>query len=193
MLINRQDWAVTWTVDEPMARSCHALAHDGRVWLVDPLTDDEALTAAEALGDVAGVIQLLDRHNRDCAELARRYGVPHLRLPEQLPDTPFEVLKTVWLPGWRELALWWPAQAALVVSEAVGTGAYFALAGRPAGIHPMLRPHPPGALREHRPDHLLVGHGPSLHEGAAAALDEALARSWRDIPRVPLAMVRAYR
>ena len=127
-----------------MARSCHALAHEGRVWLVDPLTDDEALDAAEALGEVAGVIQLLDRHNRDCEALARRYDVPHLRLPEQLPDTPFEVLRTVWLPGWRELALWLPSQSALVVSEAVGTGAYFALAGKPAGIHPMLRLRPPG-------------------------------------------------
>jgi len=176
-----------------MARSCHAIASDGRVWLVDPVTDDEALDAAEALGDVAGVIQLLDRHNRDCTSLARRYDVPHLRLPEQLPDAPFAVLKTVWLPGWRELALWLPSQSALVVSEAVGTGAYFALAGRPAGIHPMLRLRPPGALRSHRPRHLMVGHGPTLHEGAAEALDEALARSLKDIPRVPAAMVRAYR
>jgi len=175
-----------------MARSCHALAHEGRVWLVDPVTDDEALDAAEALGDMAGVIQLLDRHNRDCEALARRYDVPHLRLPEQLPDTPFEVLRTVWLPGWRELALWLPGQSALVVSEAVGTGAYFAL-GRRAGIHPMLRLRPPGVLRRHRPRHLMVGHGPSLHEGAADALDEALSRSLIDIPRVPAAMVRAYR
>ena len=138
---------MTWTVDEPMARSCHAIAHEGRVWLVDPLTDEEALDAAEALGPIAGVIQLLDRHDRDSETLARRYGVPHLRLPEQLPDTPFAVLKMVWLPGWRELALWLPSQSALVVAESVGTGAYFALAGRPAGIHPMLRLRPPGALR----------------------------------------------
>ena len=176
-----------------MARSCHAIAHEGRVWLVDPLTDDEALDAAEALGQIAGVIQLLDRHDRDSETLARRYDVPYLRLPEQLPDTPFAVSRMVWLPGWRELSLWLPSQSALVVAESVGTGAYFALAGRPAGIHPMLRLRPPGGLRAHRPRHLMVGHGPSLHEGAAEALDEALARSVKDIPRVPAAMVRAYR
>ena len=176
-----------------MARACHALAHEGRVWLVDPLTDDQALEAAEALGELEGVIQLLDRHDRDCEALARRYGVPHLRLPEQLPDTPFEVSRMVWLPGWRELSLWLPSQSALVVAESVGTGAYFALAGKPAGIHPMLRLRPPGELRRHRPRHLMVGHGPTLHDGAAAALDEALQRSLRDIPRVPAAMVSAYR
>lgn len=188
-----QDWAVTWTVQEPMARSCHALAHEGRVWLVDPLTDDEALDAAESLGQVAGVLQLLDRHARDCEALARRYDVPHLRLPEQLPDTPFQVSRMVWLPGWRELSLWVPAQSALVVAESAGTGAYFALAGKPAGIHPMLRLRPPGELRRHRPRHLMTGHGPSLHDGAADALDEALSRSITDIPRVPAAMVSAYR
>ncbi len=176
-----------------MARSCHALAHEGRVWLVDPLTDDAALDAAEALGQVAGVLQLLDRHARDCEALARRYDVPHLRLPEQLPDTPFQVRRAVWLPGWRELSLWLPGQSALVVAESIGTGAYFALAGKPAGIHPMLRLRPPGVLREHRPRHLLVGHGPSLHERAAEALDQALQRSVRDIPRVPAAVLRAYR
>ena len=34
-------------------------------------------TAPPALGEIAGVLQLLDRHNRDCAPLAERFGVPH--------------------------------------------------------------------------------------------------------------------
>ena len=79
-----QAWAVTWTAEEPMQRSSHALAHEGRVWLVDPIADEPALRAAEALGEVVAVVQLLDRHPRSCAGLAKRYGVPHLRLPEAL-------------------------------------------------------------------------------------------------------------
>lgn len=187
-----QAWAVTWTAEEPMQRSSHALAHEGRVWLVDPIADEPALRAAEALGEVVAVVQLLDRHPRSCAGLAKRYGVPHLRLPEALPDSPFELRRMLCVPTWREIALWWPERRTLVVAETVGTGPYFALGGRPLGVHPFLRAKPPGPLRDFEPEHLLVGHGAALHERAAPALTEALERSRRDIPRVPLAMVRAY-
>jgi hypothetical protein len=185
-------WAVTWTAhDEPMERSAHALADEGRVWLVDPMADDAALAAAEALGKVVGVLQLLDRHPRDCVSLARRYGVPHLRLPEQLPDSPFEVRRVVWAPGWREVSLWWPGRETYVVPEAVGTAPYFALGG-PLGMHPMLRVRPPSVLRELAPRNLLVGHGRALHENAAPALREALGRSRRDIPQAALAGVKTF-
>ena len=60
-----------------MARSAHALRDGDRVWLVDPYEDAEALERAAALGAPAGVLQLLDRHDRDCAALAARLGVPH--------------------------------------------------------------------------------------------------------------------
>lgn len=176
-----------------MQRTSHALADDGGVWLIDPVADEEALMAAEGLGEVRAVLQLLDRHPRDCAALAGRYGVPHLRLPESVPNAPFETLRMVWLPKWRELALWWPERAALIVAESVGTGAYFALGDSPVGIHPFLRVKPPGALREHEPEHLLCGHGPSLHSGATSALSVALDRSRRDIPRVLPAMIRSAR
>lgn len=156
------------------------------------MDDGAALAAAEKLGDPAGVIQLFDRHSRDCEELADRYGVPHLRLPDRIPGTPFELRRVVWLPGWRELALWWPDEDLLVVSEAVGTGAYFAVAGKQAGIHPFLRGWPPGALREFSPKRLLAGHGPSIHEHAGRALSEAVSRSRRDIPRAAVAMVRSF-
>ena len=32
-------------------------------------------------GEIAGVLQLLDRHERDCAKLADRHGAPLHRLP----------------------------------------------------------------------------------------------------------------
>lgn len=185
--------ALSWTVeDEPMARSSHAIAAAGRVWLVDPVADEEALAKVEAMGDVAGVLQLLDRHPRDGAELAARYGVELLRLPRDVPDAPFELHRTVWVPKWRELHLWWPDQRLLLVSEAIGTVPYFA-AGRRAGVHPFLRALPPNGLRDHGPEHLLVGHGPSLHDDATGALIEALDHSRGDVPRAVVQMVKAFR
>lgn len=187
----RLPFAVSWTLSEPMERSSHALASDGRVWLIDPVADEKALAAAEALGEVAGVLQLLDRHPRDCESLAARYGVPHLRLPERLDDTPFEVAEVVSVPGWREIALWWEAESLLVVAEALGTASYYAV-DRPLGVHLFLRMLPPRSLREFTPNRLLVGHGDPLHESATAAISEALDRSRRDTPKATLAMVRAF-
>ncbi len=52
-------------------------------------------------------------------------------------------------------------------------------------MHPMVRALPPGALRGYQPEHLLVGHGRGVHgPDAAAALEEAYARSRRDLPRL---------
>ena len=177
------DLGLTWIVDELMARASHALADDGRVWLIDPVDDPVALERAARLGEVVATVQLLDRHNRDAAAIAARLGVPHLRLPDALPGTPFEVVKVLDVPRWRELALWWPDRRALVIREAIGSGRYFDLSDDGAGVHPFLRGLPPKAPRRHVPEHLLVGHGPGVHEGAADALDAAYARSRRDIPR----------
>lgn len=192
VVIDRQDpWGVSWHVaDEPMQRASHALADEGRVWLVDPVDDPAAVEAATGLGEPAAVLQLLDRHPRDCAALAQRLGVPHLRLPGEVAGAPFSVERTVWVPGWRELRLWWPERRVLVVAEAVGTVPYFA-AGRRAGVHPMLRLLPPG-LRGHAPQHLLCGHGPAVHEDAVAVLGEALDHSRRDLPKAMLAAVRSF-
>jgi uncharacterized protein with NAD-binding domain and iron-sulfur cluster len=185
---------VTWVVDEGMARASHALVDDdGRVWLVDPVDHPEAIERAKAQGDVAGIIQLLDRHPRDCVRLAERLGVPHYRLPEDLPGTPFEVLKVVDVPRWRERGLWWPDRHALVIAEAIGTSKLFTAGRGPAGVHLFLRGLPPrGALRDFAPEHLLVGHGPGIHgPGAATALRDALARSRRDLPAAVLNLPRA--
>lgn len=184
-------FAVSWTVRETMERSSHALAAAGLVWLIDPVADEAALAAAERLGKVAAVVQLLDRHPRDCAALAKRYGVSHLRLPEEVEGAPFTAFPIVSVPKWRELGLWWEAESLLVVPEAVGTGSYFALGDGPVGIHPMLRALPPGgALRRYAPRRLLCGHGPPLHEGAAAAIEAALERSRRDAPRMLTGVAR---
>lgn len=172
----------TWVVKEQMARAAHALVDDGRVWLIDPVAWEPALEKAAALGEPAGVIQLLDRHDRDGAALAHRLGVPLLRLPRELAGTPFEVQPLIERRWWREVVLWWPQTQLLVVPEAVGTAPYFAL-GRPLGVHPMLRLTPPYSLRAYQPESILVGHGPSLHEGAAPALEQALHHARGDIVR----------
>jgi hypothetical protein len=73
----------------------------------------------------------------------------------------------------------------LVATEAIGTLPLFTVAGRPAGVHPLLRLLPPSALRGYQPEHLLVGHGLGVHgPQAASALEDALARSRSDVPRL---------
>jgi hypothetical protein len=177
----------SWFPDEAMTRTSHALDTGDGVWLVDPVDVLEALDRAAALGRPAGVLQLLDRHNRDCAAIAARLGVPHLRLPATVPGSPFEVVRVIDVPRWHEIALWWPARRALVVAELIGTNQVYALGGASAGLHPMLRLAAPGALRGYEPEHLLVGHGRGIHGPAAAtALDDAYARARRDLPRLAL-------
>ena len=183
--VEQHELGITWVIaDEAMRRAAHALCVDGRVWLIDPFEDEEALSRALALGEPAAVVQLLDRHARDAAALAERLGVPHLRLPDAVPGSPFEVVKVVDVPRWREIALWWPERRALIVAEAIGTGPFFRGDEARAGVHPFLRLRPPRVLRSYDPQHLLVSHGRSLHGAeAGAALREAYARSLRDIPR----------
>lgn len=188
----RLDFAVSWTVREPMRRSSHALAAGGLVWLIDPVADEAALAAAERLGEIAGVLQLLDRHPRDCAALAERYGVPLLRLPEAVDGAPFIVFPILSVPKWREVGLWWEAESLLVVPESVGTSEYYTVGSGPVGVHPMLRMLPPGKpLRRYTPERLLCGHGPALHSRAAAGISQALERSLRDVPRLAAGIARS--
>lgn len=175
---------LTWVVAESMERAFHALVDDGRVWLVDPL-DGPEIEDAVALGEPAGVLQLLDRHNRDCAEIAARLGVPHLKVPDAVPDSPFEAIAAVRLPGWKETALWWPARKALIVAEVLAANPMHTGGEQPVGIHLFLRAWPPGSLRGYQPEHLLLGHGKSVHGTTAAdAVETAYARTRRDLPRV---------
>jgi hypothetical protein len=184
--LQRHALGVTWVEQGAMARAAHGLLDGGRVWLIDPYDNDGALAAMGELGTPAGVLQLLDRHKRDCEPIAQRLDVPLARLPLDTHGTPFEAIPVIWISGWREVALWWAERRALVVAEAVGTAPAFALGGR-VGVHPMLRLIPPRKqLSPFQPEALFVGHGHAIESGADAALREALARSRRDVPRLLL-------
>jgi len=175
---------LTWVVAEPMERAFHALVDDGRVWLVDPL-DGPEIEDAVALGEPAGVLQLLDRHNRDCAEIADRLGVPHLKVPDAVPGSPFEAIPAVRVPRWRETALWWPEKKALIVAEVLAANPMHTGGEERVGMHLFLRPWPPSSLRGYRPEYLLLGHGESVHGSEAGeAVETAYARARRDLPRV---------
>jgi hypothetical protein len=167
-----------------MRRASHALAADGAVWILDPTIVEGLDDRIRTLGEPAGVIQQLRRHERRCAELAARYGIPHHRL--SVGDAPFEAIP---ISG-GEIAVWWPERRTLVVAEAVGTTAYDRTPGERVGVHPYTRFRPPRALLAYDPEHLLVGHGAGLH-GAAAAyeLHRAIRQSvWR-VPLLPLSFL----
>lgn len=181
-----------WIVEEAVARTSHAFAADGKVWLVDPVDWPEAIERAGSLGEPAGVIQLLDRHNRDCAALAARLGVSHLVVPHALSGTPFERIPIMQRKRWSEIALWWPHTRTLVLADALGTNRFFTGGKAPLGVHPLLRLTPPKSLGALEPDRILVGHGEGLGgTGTAEALHEALRTSRRGLPgvlaRLPLA------
>ena len=112
-----------------MERASHALAADGGVWLVDP-TDFPGLDERVAsLGEPRAVLQLFDRHGRDCAAIAARLGVPLLDTPSRCPARRSRPCTCPAVPGWKETALWWPERRTLVVSEAVGTNRYYRRSG----------------------------------------------------------------
>jgi hypothetical protein len=171
----------------------HALAADGRVWILDPTDAPELDDRIRALGDPAGVIQLLDRHNRGAATVASRFGIPHHRVPfDGVAGAPFEVVRVVRRMSWDEIALWWPERRVLVCADALGTiPHYFALGRERIGVHPVLRLTPPRQLGRFEPKHVLVGHGEGVHANAAPSVREALAHSRRRLPRLFAELPRA--
>jgi hypothetical protein len=175
------DCAFGWVAEERVERCSHALCSDGRVWLVDPLAALGLEERLRALGEPAGVTQLLDRHGRDCAALAARLGVPHEVVPSGRVG-PFEALQVVDRRFWRESALWWPERRILVTADALGTARYYRAGRDRLAVHPVLRLVPPRKLGAFEPLHVLCGHGEGVHEDAAAALDEALATARRRLP-----------
>jgi hypothetical protein len=183
---DRSSAGFSWIVDEPATRTSHALAVAGCVWLVDPVDWPEAIERACTLGAPAAVVQLLDRHDRDCAAIARRLAVPHLTVPTELPGTPFDVVSVTTARFWREIAIWWPEQRTLVVAEALGTNDFYTGGRGGAGVHMLLRPWPPRRqLGSFEPQHLLVGHGEGVHgDETTEVVRAALATSRTSLPRV---------
>jgi hypothetical protein len=183
-----------WIESATMGRTSHALAADGRVWLTDPIDADGVEDRLRSLGEPSGVIQLLDRHNRDGAALAARLGVPLHVVPMSLPGTPFRFLPVLRGRWWKEVALWWPERRILVCGDALGTIPFFRAGDEPAGLHPLLRLRPPRALTGLGVEHLLVGHGEGIHgEAASVAVEEALRTGRRRIPRWLKGLRRALR
>jgi hypothetical protein len=175
-----------WLIeDEFMQRCSHALVVDGRTWLIDPV-DGPRL---DEVSNVAGVIQLLDRHNRDCAQLAGRFGVPHHVVPHEHVG-PFEFLPVRDTRRWREVALWWQGRRVLVSADVLGTTDYFCAGNERLAVHPLLRLRPPRF--DVKPDVILCGHGRGLFDDADAALREALRTSRRRIPHQVVSAARAW-
>jgi hypothetical protein len=177
-----------WVAVERLGRTSHALRVGGRVYLIDALLGDGIEERVRAFGEPAAVLQLLDRHGRDCAEWAGRLGVPHVHAWQGIGDAPFEVLPVYDTRVWREVALWEPVSATLVCADALGTSPYFCAPGERIGWHPLVRLRRPRSFRGIAPRRILSGHGPGIDEDAAEALSELLAHR-----RLPAAWARAFR
>ncbi|WP_458204742.1 hypothetical protein [Haladaptatus sp. NG-SE-30] len=207
--IDRWDGGVGWIAhpDEAMQRASHAIAVDDGVWLIDPVDAPGLDELFAGLGDVKGVVVLLDRHMRDAEVFARRYDVP-LYLPTwigrsaegvavrrfetTLADTGIRVLKLFDNPAWQEAALYDETGGTLVVPESVGTADYFRTRRERLGVHPMIRLLPPTELRGLTPRRILVGHGAGVFDDAPGALADALDGSRRRYPSLLAATVRRF-
>ncbi|MFB6081509.1 MAG: hypothetical protein ABEJ67_01680, partial [Halanaeroarchaeum sp.] len=66
-VVDEWDAGVGWQAhpEETMQRTSHALAVDGDVWVIDPVDAEGVDDLVSDLGDVVGVVVLLDRHQRD--------------------------------------------------------------------------------------------------------------------------------
>jgi hypothetical protein len=190
------DGGFGWIVeDEFMERCSHALVADGSVWLIDPFDGDGVEQRIGDGGQPAGVIQLLDRHNRDSRALADRLGVPHHFVPvEPIEGAPFDFLDVRKGRRWKEVALWWQEPRVLVCADALGTACYFRAGAERLAVHPLLRPVPPRRqLGRVQPETVLCGHGEGILSGAEPVFREALSTARRRIPAALASAVRARR
>jgi len=187
------DGGFGWIVEEFMERCSHALVEDGRVWVIDPVDGEGVEERIRAAGTPAGVLQLLDRHNRDCSALAARLGVRHHVVPHGSLG-PFAFIGVRDSGSWNEVALWWPERRVLVCADALGTAPYYRSGDERLAVHPLLRLRPPrkqlGALQ---PDVILCGHGEGILEDAGTAFREAFSTSLRRVPGQVASAVRAWR
>jgi len=191
--VDEQEDGFGWAIDEPLERTSHAVRVDGRVWLIDPVDAAELEDRIRALGDPAGVLQLLDRHARDGAAWAARLGVPLVRAFEGLAGTPFQALPVLDNRFWREVALWEPQSRTLLCADVLGTLEFFRAGEERIGMHPLLRLAPPRSLLSVAPERVLVGHGGGIHQDAAAAVHDTVRNARRRIPAALASAVRAVR
>ena len=193
---NEFEHGLEWFLeDDKLARTGHAVAAGGSVWLTDVVDGPGLDERIAALGSPAAVIQLLDRHPRDCAAVAERLGVPLHETPfTDLEGAPFVVLTIVKRRFWREIAIWFAKERVLVCGDALGSLGYFHAKDEQFGVHPFLRLFPPNKLGGLEPEHVLFGHGPGFHgPEAPAALREALAKPRRRLPQALLNGLREAR
>lgn len=172
--------------DELLQRTSHAILAGGSAWVTDVIDAPGIDERIRALGEPAGVVQLLDRHARDCEAVARRLGVPlHVTPFDGVADAPFEVAAVSRKPFWREVALYFSEERVLVCGDALGSLPYFRAGSEPFGVHPLLRLMPPRrAFGGLEPEHLLFGHGEGTHGATTGpALHEALATARRRLPQ----------
>jgi hypothetical protein len=175
-----------WTpAGDRLWRTAHAVRSGGSVWLTDVIDGPGIDERVKELGEPKGVVQLLDRHERDCTAVARRLDVPLHETPfDGVAGAPFEVIPVVRSRFWKEVALWFPNEQTLVVADALGTVSYFRAPAEPVGVHPFLRFKPPRRLAGYEPLHFLCGHGPGGHgEGVPEAVRQALAKPRRRLPQ----------
>jgi len=207
--IDRFEGGVGWIAypEERMQRASHALVDDGDVWVIDPVDADGVDGLLADLGEVAGVVVLLDRHTRDADVIARRHGVsvhrpawmdsvdsdlsaPIEDLGRTLGESGYAVHELLDTPVWREAYLYHADDRTLVVPEALGTAPYFRTAGERVGVHPMLRLWPPRDLGDRAADRILVGHGEGVMRDAAAAIGDTVGNARRRTPGLYAEAVR---
>jgi hypothetical protein len=190
------DRGLEWVPEgDRLARTSHAVLAGDRVWLTDVVDGPGLDERIGALGSPAAVIQLLDRHPRDCASVAERLGVPLHETPNtDLEGAPFVFIPIVRRRFWREIALWFAEERILVCGDALGNLGYFRGGDERFGVHPFLRFFPPEKLAALEPEHVLFGHGPGFHgPEARQALRNAFAKPRRRLPQALLNGLREAR
>jgi glyoxylase-like metal-dependent hydrolase (beta-lactamase superfamily II) len=162
--------------------------------LIDPLVEDWAALdrLVEQAGGLAGVVRTCHWHQRSIGELTARYGAEVWAKPSPDGDTDppfdhplhdgddlFDGLSVTDMERDDEIALWLPAQRALVFGDAMirrGTGelrvcpeSWTQPPGGPARLRAILE-----RLTALPVEHVLVAHGPLVLADGAKSLASAL-------------------
>lgn len=171
-----------------------AIASPVGLILVDPLVADwdELDQLVSERPGCAGIIRTIHWHQRSIAEVARRYGVDVWAMPAPpgAPRQPFDqparggqetlgAIRAFAMERADEIALWLPAQAALLFGDAMLRGAGGELIrcpdsweqpeGGPVRLRAVL-----GGLAELPVEHVLVSHGPLVLGDGLASLRAAI-------------------